>query len=338
MTVGELSARDSVWQMIDAYQVSRAIYVAATLGIADLLKDAPRTADELAVSTETDSPSLYRLLRALASIGVFAEDGDGRFGLTPRAEYLRSDVPGSVRARAVNAGGPSFWSSWAELPFTIRTGETAFRKVHGMSNWEYRERHPEENAIFNAGMTAGTAGVVAAIVDSYDFSRIGVLADVGGGEGALLAKILATNPPMRGILFDQPHVANSAGAPLRQAGVADRCEIVGGDFFQAVPSGADAYLLKSIIHDWDDERAIRILRRCRDAMPDRGKLLLVELIVRPANESDHAKFLDLHMMVMNGGRERTADDYRRLYAEAGFSLSQIVSTGSGFSIIEGTAI
>jgi O-methyltransferase domain len=208
--------------------------------------------------------------------------------------------------------------------------------LHGTNVWEHQAAHPEEGAIFDAAMTGLSTPVTEAVAQSYDFSRIGVLADVGGGEGGLLAAILAANPTLRGVLFDLPHVVATAGALLERAGVADRCEVVGGSLFETVPEGADAYLFKSIIHDWDDAAAIEILRTCRAPMADTARLLVVEPVIRPGNEPDRAKFMDLNMLVMLGGRERTAEDFERLYAEAGFRLIGIVPTGSPpFNIIEG---
>ena len=337
MTADETSPRDALLRMTNAFQVSQAIYVAAALGIADLLEDGPKSADELAEATGTHAPSLYRLLRALASVGLFIETDD-RFGLTPLAEYLRTDTPGSLRAFVMLIGQQSFWRSWGHLLHSVRTGEPAFRKLYGTGPFEYWAAHPEEAAVFNAAMTSLLSGVVDAVVQSYDFSGIGVLLDVGGGEGALLAALLAANPSLRGILFDQPHVVSTVGALLEQAGVADRCEVVGGSFFEAVPAGADAYLLKSVIHDWDDEAAIEILRACRAAMNDRGKLLVVERVIRPGNDPDPAKFSDLNMLVLLGAQERTADDFELLYAEAGFKLSDIIRTGSPYDIIEGIPV
>src|ERR687885_2897900 len=338
MTADETSPRDTLLRMTNAFQVSQAIYVAATLGIADLLEDGPKSADELAETTGTHAPTLYRLLRALASVGIFIET-DGRLGLTPLAEYLRTDTPGSLRAFAMLVGQQSFWRSWGHLLHSVRTGEPAFRKVHGTGPFEYWAGHPEEAAVFDAAMTSLSSGVVDAVVRSYDFSGISVLVDVGGGEGELLAAILAANPSLRGILFDQPHVVRSVGALLERAGVADRCEVVGGSFFEAVPTGADAYLLKSVIHDWDDEAAIDILRACRAAMDDRGgKLLVVERVIRAGNDPDPAKFSDLNMLVIPGGQERAADDFELLYAEAGFELSDIIRTGSPYNIIEGSPV
>jgi hypothetical protein len=338
MTAGELSTRDTLWRMTNGYQVSQAIHVVATLGIADLLKDGPRSVDELAKATGTHATALYRILRALASIGVFAEQSDCRFDLTPLAEHLRTDVPGSLHSWAMLIGRPYQFTTWGHLLHSVRTGEPAFPKVYGMTAWEYRATHPEESAIFDAAMTGLSLAEAEAVVRSYDFSGIGVLVDVGGGKGALLAAILAANPALRGILFDQSHVVADAKDLLERAGVADRCEVVGGSFFEAVPGEADAYLLKSIIHDWDDASAIEILHKCRVAMADTGRLLLVERGIRPRNEPDPTKFIDLMMLVMLGGQERTADEYEKLYTEAGFRLTNIIRTGSLLDIIEGVPV
>jgi O-methyltransferase domain/Dimerisation domain len=324
-------------RIISGYRASRAIHVAATLGIADLLQDGLKSVDELAEATGTHAPTLRRLLRALASMGIFTEV-DGRYGLTPLAEHLRTDAPGSVRAWAMNIGLLSHWTSWGHLLESVRTGEPAFPQLYGTTMWDYRAGRPEENAIFNAAMTSLSAGAVDAVVRSYDFSGIHLLVDVGGGEGSLLGAILAANPTLRGVLFDQPHVVATAGALLEQAGVAERCEVIGGSFFDSVPAGADAYLLKSIIHDWDDDTAIEILRRCRAAIAGTGKLLVVEAVVQPGNEPDPAKLSDLNMLVLVGGQERTAGDFGRVYSEAGFRLTRILPTGSGTSIVEGAPI
>jgi hypothetical protein len=321
-------------QMVNSHRVSQAIHVAATLGVADLLQGGPRSIDELAEATETHAPTLYRLLRALAGVGIFAEV-DGRFCLTPLAEYLRTDAPMSLRPWAINVGQLYYWTSWGHLLESVRTGKPAFSHLYGTTVWDYRADHPEEEAIFMKAMTALSAGVADAVARSYDFSGIDVLVDVGGGEGSLLAAILAANPTLRGILFDQPHVVAAAGATLERVGVSDRCQIVGGSFFDTVPAGADAYLLKSIVHDWDDAPAIDILRRCREAITDTGRLLVVEQVIRPGNEPDPVKFSDLNMLVMPGGRERTPEDFGRLYTEAGFTLTQVIPTGAGVSVIEG---
>jgi O-methyltransferase domain/Dimerisation domain len=338
LSANEVPDRDALLRMTNGFQVSQAIHVAATLGIADLLADVPKSADELAEAAGAHAPTLYRLLRALVSVGVFAEGDDGRFGLTPLAEYLRSDVPGSLRAWAMQIGQTYFWTSWGHLLHGVRTGEPAFPKVYGTTAWEYRAARPEEGAVFNAAMTDLAAGVAETVAQSYDFSGIEVLADVGGGEGALLAEILTANPGLRGVLFDQAHVVAAARALSERPDVADRCELVGGSFFEGVPEGADAYLLKSVIHDWDDGEAIEILRKCRAAMGSAGRLLVVEPIIRPGNDPNPAKFMDLNMLVMLGGRERTADDFERLYAEAGFRLTGVFPTRSHFSVIEGAPV
>ena len=227
----EQSPRDAMLSMTNGFRVSQAIHVAATLGIADLLKDGTRTVEELAKTTGTDASALSRLLRALASVGVFTETKGG-IGQTPLSETLQSDAPGSVRAWAMHIGQHYFWNSWGHLLNSIRSGNSAFGELYGMTAWEYRAAHPEANAIFNAAMTSNSLGVVDAIVAAYDFSKTRVLVDVAGGEGALLAAILVANPHLRGILFDQPHVLATARALLERAGVADRCEIVSGSFFR----------------------------------------------------------------------------------------------------------
>ncbi len=331
------SPRDAMLTMTNGFRVSQAIHVAATLGIADLLKDGTRTVEELAKTTGTDAPALSRLLRALASVGVFTET-EGRIGQTPLSETLRSDAPGSVRAWAMHIGQQYFWNSWGHLLNSIRSGNSAFGELYGMTAWEYRAAHPEANAIFNAAMTSNSLGVVDAIVAAYDFSKIRVVVDVAGGEGALLAAIVAANPHLRGILFDQPHVLARAKVLLEGAGVHDRCDIVSGSFFEQLPKGGDVYILKSIVHDWDDPSSVSILRQCRAAINDGGRLLLVEQVLKGANESDSAKFADLMMLVMLGGRERNAGEFQRLCFEAGFRLTKIIPTGSRYSIVESVAV
>ncbi len=331
------SAWQTLLRLINSYQVSQAIHVAATLGIADLLNDGPRSVEELARATGADPSALGRLLRALASSGLFSRSDDG-YQLTPLAEPLRSDVPDSLRAWAIRVGEPDFWDTWGHLLDAVKTGESPYLALHGMTPWAYREVHPEANEIFNQAMTALSTGVGDAVVESYDFSGVELLVDVGGGEGALLAAVLSANSGLRGILFDQPHVVPEAQALLGRAEIASRCEIVAGSFFDAVPAGADAYLLKSIVHDWDDEAAGRILRVCRAAIAPGGRLLVVERVIRPGNGPDPATYSDLNMLVMLGGRERTEDDFERLYAATGFRLTRIVPTASGFSVVEGAPV
>ena len=333
-----LSAADTLRLMINGFWISQALHVAATLGLADLLRDGPHTADELARLSQAHAPSLHRLLRALASVGVFAEDSKGRFELTPLAQHLRTDVPLSHAGWAIWSGQRPTWAMWGELLHCIRTGEAGFPKAHGMPVWQFFATHPDQNAIFNAAMTGTSLAQAETLSRSYDFSSVSNLVDVGGGEGVLLASILKANSPMRGILFDQPHVVTGARAVLEAAGVADRCSVEAGDFFETVPAEAHAYMLKSIVHDWDDPQAEAILRNCRRAMRPDGRVLLIERVIPAGNEFHPSKLGDLLMFVMYGGRERTAEEFAKLYAGAGLRLTSITPTpAAGLSIIEGAA-
>jgi hypothetical protein len=322
-------------RLVNGYQVSQAIHVAATLGIADLLKDGPRSFGELAAATGSHPGSLYRLLRALAAVGVFHEDGDKRFALTPLGDCLRSDAADQVGPWAAFIGRPYFWQAWSHLLHGVRTGENAFRQVHGTDVWTYRSEHTEEGAIFDRAMSAISRGVIEGIVGSYDFGFFPCVVDVGGGQGALLAGILRSHRAARGILFDQPHVVAGADELLRKAGVADRCEVAAGSFFERVPETGDAYLLKAILHDWDDEAALAILRSCRRAMRPGRRLLVLERLIGPPNEQPEAKFSDLNMMVSPAGQERTRAEFAALFASAGFHLVGVTPTGTRLSVIEG---
>jgi hypothetical protein len=320
-------------RLVTGYQVSQALHVAATLGIAELLADGPRTVVELAATTDAHEPSLYRLLRALATVGVLHE-GDGRsFALAPLGELLRPDVEGTVHGWAAFVGRPYYWQAWAHLLHSVRTGETGFEHVHGVDVWTYRSTRPEESALFDRAMASLTAGVHHAVLEAHDFGRYRTVVDAGGGNGALLAAILAAHPALHGTLLDQPHVAAGAEAVLGQAGVADRATVVAGSFFDAVPAG-DACLLKSIVHDWDDERAVAILRSCRDAVAPEGVVLVVERVLGPPNEDPEAAFSDLNMLVAPGGRERTLAEYETLFAAAGLALAGRTRLVTGHSLLE----
>jgi hypothetical protein len=321
--------------MINGYQVSQAIYVAASLGIADLVKDGSRTSDELAAATETDPPTLYRLLRALAAVGVLHEEDGRRFSLAPVGEPLRSDHPQSIRGWAAFIGRPYHWEAWGHLLQSVRTGENAFWLLNGTDIWSYRAERPDESAIFDRAMMALTTASNRALLDAYDFGRFGTVCDVGGGNGALLASLLAKYPEMQGILFDQPHVVANAADVLRH--VADRCRVVPGSFFESVPEGGDAYVLKAIIHDWDDEQSAKILRACRRAVHG-GSLLVVERIIGDLNEDPATKFSDLNMLVAPGGQERTVDEFGALFAAAGFALGGVTETSSGLAVLEGVPV
>jgi hypothetical protein len=322
-------------QMISGFWISRAIYIAAKLGIADLLRDGHRTIDELAAATGTHAPSLYRVMRALASVGVFTEAEKTGFTLTPLAETLRTDAPGSLRAFATVELGEEHYPAWGELLHSVKTGEIAFDRAFGMPVWKFFEQNPENAKTFNDAMTGMTLAVNDAVLSSYDFSSISEIVDVGGGHGSLIASILKSNPPMRGVLFDAPPVIEGARRRIGAEGIAERCEAIAGDFFESVPSGGYAYILKWIIHDWDDERSVTILKNCHRAMAENGRLLLVEAVVPDGSEPHFSKFIDLNMLVMTGGRERTEDEYRTLFEASGFRLTRIIPTESPMSIIEG---
>lgn len=322
--------------MIDGYQVSQALYVAATLRISDILAAVPTTITDLARETETHAPTLRRLMRALESVGVYTCDDEGRYTNTELGEQLRTDVPDSLAGWAAYVGRPYYRQAWTGLLDSIRTGENAFTAVHGMRVWEYRVHRPEEQSIFEGAMSATAGVVVEAVLASYDFSRFGTVADIGGNAGLLLAAILNRFPSLGGVLFDQPDVVAEAGPVLRAAGVSDRCQIVGGSFFDSVPAGADAYLLKAIIHDWLDAESIEILRNCRRAMRDDATLLLVEQLVGQGSDPAHTAFSDLNMLVSPGGQERTLEEYGALLAAAGFSLTAAIETGTPVFVIEAT--
>lgn len=321
-------------QMVAGYWISQAIYAAATFGIADLVKDGPRSAADLAKATGTNTEFLYRLLRALASVGVFAEDAQGKFMLTPMAEFLRSDSPSAIRPYALMAGDEQY-RVWGNLVEGVRTGENMFEKTIGLPIFDYLTQHPEKGKIFDGAMTGIHGEETQQVLDAYDFSKIRVLADVGGGNGLNLIAILKKYPLMRGILFDLPQVIERARPNFVAAGLGDRCQLVAGNFFESVPKGADACLMRHIIHDWDDAKSIQILKNCHAALPQDGKLLLVESVIPAGNEPCFAKFLDLAMMLIPGGKERTEIEYRQLYEASGFSLELVVATASEINVVEG---
>ena len=331
----EVPAGLQVVQMLTGKWLSQAISAAAELGIADQLAHGPQSVEHIAAATGAHAPSVYRLLRALASVGVFAETDDRRFTLTPLAETLRSDSPGSVRNTARFFGGRLVHGSWAEIVNTIRTGETGVKLAFGAEAFEYLEANPAESALFNAAMTDYSRQEGAAVAQTYDFSRLNRLVDIAGGHGFLLQTVLQRNPHLTGVVFDLPHVIESAGPAIASYGLDGRLGTATGDFFQSVPAGADGYLLKHIVHDWDDERAAAILRNCHDAMAPNGRLLVIEVVIPPGNEPSFGKLLDLEMLSVAGGRERTEGEYRELFAAAGFRLAGVYPTASPVSIVEG---
>ena len=321
-------------EMVESFKVSQAIYVAVELGIPDLLGDGVRTSDDLAAASGAHPPTLYRLLRALASVGVLHEGPSRDFSLTPTAHSLRSDAPRSIAGWARLQGQGYFWGAWGNLLHSVRTGENAFRAMHGEDVWSYRSTRPELNAIFNEAMVSRTNQATEAILDAYDFSGFKTIVDIGGGSGALLAMILTRHKDSSGVVFDQPHVVEGARPTLMEAGMADRCTTVGGNMFESVPGGADAYTMKSILHDWTDEECVQILETVKTAMEPHAKLLILENIVGPPNEDSFTKLSDLNMLVLPGGLERTKDEWQRLLDSVGFRISSIVPTAAGIAIIE----
>lgn len=321
-------------QMITGYCISQSIYAAAKLEIADLLISGPQTAEQLATATNTNAESLYRLLRALASVGIFAENEQGEFSLTPLAEPLRSDHPESKQACAIMNGEDQF-RPWCEIIYSLQTGKPAYDKIWGKSVFEFLAEHPDKAKIFDRAMTGIHGRGNNSVLDTYDFSGIQILADVGGGNGLHLTGILQENSDLHGQLFDLPHVVERARPQIEQAGLKDRCDLVGGDFFTSIPPGPDAILMRHIIHDWNDDKSLTILKNCHAALPELGKLLILESVIQPGNAPFWGKFVDLIMLLVTGGKERTAEDFRSLFDRAGFEMTRVIPTSSDLSIVEG---
>lgn len=325
-------------RLVNGYQTTQAIHVAAVLGIADLLADGPRSCDDLAAASGAHPGALYRLLRALSGVGVFREEEHHHFALTDLGACLRSDAPEPVGGWAAFVGEPYHWQAWGALLHSVQTGENAFRHVHNVDSWTFRAHHPELSASFDRAMSSLSRQVVTAVLDAYDFSAFRRVVDVGGGNGAFLAPILARYPAMRGVLFDQPHVVSGAGPILEAAGVAARCEVVAGSFFENVPEQGDAYLLKAVLHDWEDEPCLRILQTCRRAMDKGTALLVIERELGRPNQDPDAKFSDLNMLVGPMGRERTHAEYAALLAAAGFRFVDATPSAVGTGIFTAVAI
>ncbi len=328
-------------QMMNAYRLSQSISVAAKLGIADLLADGPKNSEELAQATGTHASSLYRLLRSLASFGIFAEDETGRFGLTPRAAMLQTNVPGSIRAYAIVTGEEWHWRMWGGILHSVKTGEPAFDHLFGMEFQDYYNQNPEVAKNFDGAMVSVLGMTDAAIVTNYDFSSIDKVVDVGtgGGDGSLIASLLKKNPKMQGIFFDLPDRIAKVKDLIKDEGLEERCELVAGDVFESFASGGGAYIIKNLIHDYDDERAIKLLKNCHDAIAENGKVLAVEMIVPPGNEPSLAKIVDVEALIMSAGAiERTEGQYRDLFEAAGFKLTNVISTRSPMSILEAVPV
>ena len=321
--------------LLMGFVVSRALQVAAELGLADALAGGPMDRDALARDVGAHADTMSRLIRTLASCGIFKQLPDGRVANTTRSECLRSDAPGSLRDLARMHGGSPMWQAWTGLEHSVRCSEPAFAHVHGSPMFEYLAQHCESACRFDNAMAASSRLINEALVEAYEWGRFGTLVDVAGGLGSTLAAILRANPTVQGVLFDLPHVIEHGRDHLAQQGVAARCRAQAGSFFDTVPSGADAYFMKHIIHDWDDENCLRILRNCRAAMPDHAKLLVCERMIPPDDGPSLAKTMDLVMLVLtDGGRERTEQEFQELFARAGLRLARVVPTRVDNCILE----
>jgi hypothetical protein len=318
--------------LIGGYHLTQAVHVAARLGVADLLRDGPQDAAQLARAAGADGPSLRRVLRALVGCGVFAEEA-GRFRLTELSELLCSDAPGSLLAAALTVGDVHY-AAFGELLHSVRTGRPGFDRAFGAPFFDHLAAHADAAESFDAAMADLRGRTAAALLEAFDFAGVGTLADVGGGTGALLAAVLPRHPTMRGILIDLPDVVERARPHLRAAGLEGRCALAGGDFFEAVPAGADAYVLRHVIHDWDDDRAVRLLSNCRAAMHGDGRLLLVESVLGPDGGPSLADALDLMMLALTGGRERTEQEYAELLSAAGLRLARVIPTAAEVHVLE----
>jgi SAM-dependent methyltransferase len=321
--------------MVIGKWISQALGTVVAIGVADQLRNGARRCRDLAREAGVSEQALYRLLRALASVGVFAESAGARFKLTRMGEFLRRDHPESVAGYALFTAHDSTWRPWGRLEYSVKTGMPAFDAVFGAPIFQYLSSHPEVAAVFDGAMTSISSTEAIATCDAYDFKGVKTVMDVAGGHGLLLATILRRHKSMRGVLFDLPHVVAGAPATFARAGLTSRVEIESGDFFKELPSGADAIVMKHIIHDWDDESATRILQTCHRALGPRGKVLIVDPVVPPGNVPHYGKLLDLEMLVLTPlGRERTRAEFTTLLRGAGFRLSRVVATKSPLSVVE----
>jgi hypothetical protein len=321
-------------QMGMGYWVSRLLYAAARYGLADLLADRPKTAAELAGPTGTHAPTLHRVMRTMAGLGILTEDSNRRFALTSLGEALKTGAPGAARSSILALAGEWWWKGWEHFLHCVETGETGMSQAYGMSIFEFMSGHPEEAADFNEAMIGFHGDEPAAIAAAYDFASFGTVVDVGGGIGTLLSAILEAHPGVKGILAEMPHVLPTAQVKLEATGLKDRARIEPTDFFKSVPPGGNVYILSHIIHDWTEEQCLTILCNCKAAMGPHGRLPIVETVM-PADNAPHpVKLLDIAMLVMPGGEERTEEQYRELLGKAGFRMARVVPTASPAHIVE----
>ncbi len=327
----DLSLADQLLHIILGIVNTQAIFVVAKLGIADLLKDGPKSVEELANATQTHAPTLYRILRALANQGIFVETETCQFTLSPLAELLKTSAPFSLRNYAILDGSGYRFQAWSNLLQSVQTGEPAIKHAYGMNSFEYYQQHPEDSKVFNEAMTSLSKMDVTAVCDAFDFSNFHTIVDVGGGHGYLLAGILKDHPSLNGVLFDLPSVVKGAHGFIQDEGLSDRCQIAGGDFLKEVPKGGDVYILKRVLSAFEDKSSEKILENCRDAMVPDGRLLIVDANVN----SPYGNLYDIMLLAFPGGRMRTEAENRDLLSRVGFNLSRVVPTNSYLSIIEG---
>jgi hypothetical protein len=318
--------------------LSRALYAVTERGIPDLLADGPATPDELAAKAGVHPIALLQMLRALAAAGFFTHGADGRFGLNPVSETLLPGHPTAARDAVLALGSPAFWGALGVTPAVLETGKTGVEIALGTSFFDWLRQHPDQEAVFNRTMIAVHGGEPAAVAETFDFSGINKLVDVGGGLGTMLVTLLAANPHLTGVLFDAPTVVEQAKETITAAGVEGRCERVGGDFFASVPAGGDAYILSHIIHDWPVEECHTILRNCKEAMNPGGRILIVEMVLPEGTEPHPGKVLDVVMLTIPGGRERTAAEYEELLAPVGLRVERVVPTPSPVSVVEAVPV
>ena len=335
---GAVTPRARMRSLLMGYRVSQMLTMAAKLGIADALIDGPRGVDDLARDCGAHAGALHRLLRALASLDIFREVAHGCFELTPSAQLLRADAPDSIYHAAVTLGESWWWEPWGHAADSIRTGQSAFERIHGKGLFEFVSEHPDIAVRFNSHMLVLTDAEACELVERCDLRRSSRIVDVGGGHGALLQAALAAHPHIHGILYDLPATVAGASHRFAQAGCLDRCSLIGGNFFEWVPVGADVYVLKNVIHDWDDARAQKILRNCRRAIPEGGRLLLIENILTEGNEPSAGKIADMTMLVIMGGAERTEAEYRHLLRDCRYDVTKIMATTNGLNIIEAVPV
>jgi hypothetical protein len=333
-----LATRQRLLGMVNGLMLSQALYSFTVLGFADLIGDGRRAAADLAAASKADPAATNRLLRALAAAGVLDEDEQGGFAMTPLGDGLREDAPGSLAGWTALVGSENFWANWGKLTDSVLTGKTGWQLRLGVDAWDYRAQHPTENRRFDRAMVSITSASAGSVAEDYDFSRFGTIVDVGGGRGTLIAQVLSHNSAARGVLFDQPHVVEGAAPLLKAHGVLERCQVVGGSFFESVPEGGEVYVLKSVLHDWHDPEAVRILETVRAATRPGAVLLVVERVLEPPNQGLSGKLSDLNMLVNPGGTERTREEWDRLLAAGGFGLREVHPTRGMFSVLEATPV